>query len=164
MALTTEEQATLKSLLEGENKSIIQSYVDSKIAQSLKTYAEKNPVVKDAGAKLELLRAGTEKKIRELEIKTKAIEYCAEHGINYKYVESLGISFNDEKEISVKLGLMAKEVEHIKEKEINNFVGTTSFRPGSGQASEGNNHYGLTPKEWDGLSTSEKLLMSSRKR
>jgi hypothetical protein len=152
MPLTDEEQNKVKSLLSSlpsEDQKLIQAWKDISIHQSIKAYAEKNPTYENGGAKLEQLRAGTESKIKQLEINNLVLKKCFEKGINYSTIEALGMSFADSAEIDTKLNLLQKDIKLKEEKDWKDLVLKNSFRPGTGIGRDTENTYGIPADQWN---------------
>ena len=118
-----------------EDKKVIQSFADKRVAQALKTYGEKNPSLPEAGKRLEKIKVATESKIKSLELKNKVIQKCFEKSIDYNSVEKLGITFNDEKEIDSKLEVLEKNVALKNNAELNKLL-ASGTKPNSSQARE----------------------------
>jgi hypothetical protein len=160
MTLAEQEQATLKTLLEGEHGKIIQSYVDSKISNAIRATLEKNPGLPDVAKRIETIKTEYDKNIKQLEMSNKVLRRCYEKGIDYKTIESLGINFNDEKEIDNKLNLLQKDIEL---KKANDFAELVSKmpKPGMGQQFENTSTYGMDTKTWNSLSKDVKAEVAS---
>lgn len=118
-----------------EDKKVIQSFADKRVAQALKTYGEKNPTLPEAGKRIEKIKVATESKIKSLELKTIVMKKCFEKSIDYNSVEKLGIVFNDENEIDSKLEVLQKNVALKNNVELNRIL-TSGTRPQSGQQRE----------------------------
>lgn len=151
MPLTEEEQNKVKELLSSDNGKLLQAWKDINVSQALKTYAEKNPTLPDAGKKLEQLKAGTESKIKQLEMKTVVMKKCFEKGIDYDSIEKLGISFEDAASVDTKLALLQKDIELKKVNDFNQLIVSTSPKPGTGNGIDSNSNYGIDPKTWNRL-------------
>jgi hypothetical protein len=155
--MTPIEMEKIKTLLAGEDGKLLQSYADSRVAQALKTHAEKNPGLKDAGDRLIKIKEATDNKVKSLELKNKVIKACYDKKIDYEAVEKLGIVFNDESEIETKLSVLGKDVALNKDKELNEKLLLNQHKPQSSQVQENVNMHGFDSARWAKLSAAERL-------
>ena len=135
MALSEEE---LK-VIDGFNKEhgdlltrYFQAESDRRIAQAIKTHDAKSLTVPGAFERLQKLEAATNEKIKKIELEKLVMRKCIDRGINYRFVEDLGLQFKDEKEIDNKLKLLAEAQARQHEANLNEYAIRSSYKPGGG--------------------------------
>jgi len=133
MALNPEQLAKVKALLSSEDGKIYQAYLDQRITDGIKKAQTNVAILPNAVERLKAIEDAANKKVSELEMKNKVLRKCFEKGISFESVEKLGIVFNDEKEIDSKLGILGKDVEAKKNKDLHEFIINNSHIPQSGQ-------------------------------
>jgi hypothetical protein len=161
MALTPDEQTKLDTLLKSEDGRILQSWKDSQVSNAIRATLEKNPGLPDVAKRIDTIKTEYDKNIKSLEMSNKVLRRCYEKGIDYKTIESLGINFNDEKEIDSKLDLLSKDVELKRKSEFEKLVIENSVKPGMGQQTENSNMYGLDTKTWNSLDKATKAEVAA---
>jgi hypothetical protein len=135
MALTPEQYNKVKALLSSEDGKLYQAYLDQRITEGIKKAQTNVAILPNAVERLKAIEDAASKKVSELEMKNKVLRACFEKGISFESVEKLGLVFNDESEIEKKLGILGKDVELKKNKDLNELLASMP-KPQSGQQYE----------------------------
>ena len=129
MALTPEQYNKVKALLSSEDGKLYQAYIDQRITDGIKKAQTNVAILPNAVERLKAIEDAANKKVSELEMKNKVLRKCFEKGISFESIEKLGIAFTDEKSIDEKLGILGKDVELKKNKDLQEFIINNSHKP-----------------------------------
>lgn len=135
MPLNEEEQKIIDDF-NNEHGDLLQRYFqpisDKRIAQALKTHDAKNLTVMGAFERLQKIEQAANEKIRKIELEKLVMRKCIDRGINYRFVEDLGLTFENLHDIDTKLKLLAEAQAKQHEANLNEYAIRSSFKPGGG--------------------------------
>jgi hypothetical protein len=143
-----------------DEKKVLQSYTDSRVTEAIKKSKENVSIMPNAVNRLKAIEDATTLEINKLKNANLLMRKCHKLKLDFDSIEALNIPFNDEKDLDIKLNILAKQNEVIEKRNLNDFIASTAFKPSLGQTFEIDRH-GLTPSQWDGLSIEEQAFIAS---